>query len=156
VSVASAVRHAGSFAAVDSGIHGRGAATGTQLRWTPSPRTRHPRSIPAERRYGRCATSTDGGAIMPSSKERAEPRWVDSPWMDWAPALILLAGYGLVRVGVVVWVLSRGGPQILDTFRKRGKTRLATEASLERGWYGFPAPSTRAAVPTAGPRPAAC
>jgi hypothetical protein len=29
--------------------------------------------------------------------------------MDWAPALILLAGYGLVRVGVVVWVLSRGG-----------------------------------------------
>lgn len=29
--------------------------------------------------------------------------------MDWIPALILLAGYGLVRVGVVVWVLSRGG-----------------------------------------------
>jgi hypothetical protein len=29
--------------------------------------------------------------------------------MDWAPVLILLAGYGLVRVGVVVWVLSRGG-----------------------------------------------
>ena len=47
---------------------------------------------------------------MPSSKERAKPpRWVDSPWMDWAPALILLAGYGLVRAGVVVWVLSRGG-----------------------------------------------
>ncbi|WP_157437731.1 hypothetical protein [Actinoplanes subtropicus] len=47
---------------------------------------------------------------MPSSKERAKPpRRVGYPWMDWAPVLIVLAGYGLVRVGVVVWVLSRGG-----------------------------------------------
>src|SRR3954470_5411154 len=29
--------------------------------------------------------------------------------MDWAPALLLLAGYSAVRAGVVVWVLNRGG-----------------------------------------------
>ncbi|WP_432838777.1 hypothetical protein [Dactylosporangium sp. CA-092794] len=29
--------------------------------------------------------------------------------MDWTPLLLMLAGYGLVRAGVVAWVLSRGG-----------------------------------------------
>jgi hypothetical protein len=34
---------------------------------------------------------------------------VNSPLVDWAPAVVALVGYGLVRAGVVVWVLRRSG-----------------------------------------------
>ena len=34
---------------------------------------------------------------------------MDADWVQWAPALAALIGYGLIRAGVVVWVLTRGG-----------------------------------------------
>lgn len=46
--------------------------------------------------------------MLPDKRSRRE-WWIYSRLVEWAPAMIGVAGYGCVRAGVVVWVLSRGG-----------------------------------------------
>jgi hypothetical protein len=46
--------------------------------------------------------------MLPDKASRRE-WWIHSRLIDWAPAMIGVAGYGCARAGVVIWVLSHGG-----------------------------------------------
>lgn len=54
-------------------------------------------------------TTLANGVIMRWSREQFRRWWLFSPLVDWAPAVIALVIFGLVRVGIAAAVVYRGG-----------------------------------------------